>query len=158
MPAELKRFIARHYPDRLLPSAEQTEPADRRYSLEHGGTGCLRLAAADVDGDGRTDYAALLTSKTKPSDTYFVVFRHTASGWRAHRLAHATDLPSSSFYVENCPPGTYRMSEAIDEVSEPGERIRIVSKRPGFLFGVFESADVAYFYQHEKWVHVHVTD
>src|SRR5207245_9589638 len=34
MPAELKRFIARHYPDRLLPSAEQTEPADRRYSLE----------------------------------------------------------------------------------------------------------------------------
>jgi hypothetical protein len=158
MPADLRRFIAAHYPDRLLPSAKQTEPEDLTYSVEHGGTGCLRLAVADVDGDGRNDYAALLVSRTKPTDTDFVVFRQTTNGWRAYRLAHAQDVATSRYYVEACPPGTYRMSEAIAEITEPGERSRIVSRRPGFFFSAFESADVAYFYQHGRWVHVHVTD
>lgn len=158
MPADLTRFIAAHYPDRLLPSAKQTEPEDLKYSVEHGGTGCLRLAAADVDGDGRKDYAALLVSRTNPTDTDFVVFHWTTKGWRANRLAHVQDAATSRFYVEYCPPGTYRMSEAIAEVTEPGERGSIVSKRPGFFFGALESAEVAYFFQHGRWVHVHVTD
>ena len=158
MPADLWRFMAAHYPDRLLPSAKQTEPEDLTYSIEHGGTGCLRLAAADVDGDGRKDYAALLVSRTKPTNTDLVVFRHTFNGWRAHRIAHVQGPATSRFYVENCPPGTYRMSEAIAEITEPGERSSTVSKRPGFFFGAFESADVAYFYQHGRWIHVHVSD
>jgi hypothetical protein len=74
MPSDLKLFITARYPDRLLPAAEQTEPDDLKYSVEHGGTGCLRMAAADVDGDGRMDYAALLVSRTKTTDTDFVVF------------------------------------------------------------------------------------
>ena len=157
IPTQVKQLIATKFPESALPAADQTDPDLLKYSSEHGGTGCLRFAFADVDGDGRLDFAALLTSREHPDQTRLVVFRHTARAWKAETLmefAHST----AQLYVERCEPGTFRMSSSIEEISEPGERTKIVSRRPGFWSGVLESADIAFFYQHGRWVHVRVTD
>jgi hypothetical protein len=157
IPTQLKQLIASKYPDSLLPFADQTDSDSLKYSVEHGGTGCLRVASADVDGDGRLDFAALLTSRKHPDQTRLVAFRYTARAWKAETLMEFSQS-SAQLYVERCEPGTFRMSKSIEEISEPGERAKIVSRRPGFWSGVLESADIAFFYQHGRWVHVRVTD
>lgn len=158
LPANLRREIEKRFSSYRLPQASDNSPEDQRYSVEHGGSGCLGVATGDLDGNGTPDVALLLAPRDEGKRTFLVVARRSKSkGWRVDRL-YEFDAPRGRLFVERLKAGRYKRSEVAEGPMESGEVVRFQSKRDGLLAGKIESAEVAFFFVKGHWVHVSVAE
>lgn len=164
---EVQAAVARDFPSYRLPMQSDNSPEDiARYSADDG-VGCLGVALGNFT-DSRTSTALLLT-RTDADETILVVASRSDSSWRTEVLRELGPGRPGKF-VQATPPGKFIRTKALDgPANEPGERLRVVSKRPGVLSGVVERSGVPYFFTVERsgvayfftkagWVHVWVSD
>jgi len=142
IPRSLKVAIAKSYPKFRLPVATDNMPEDIDWSLKNGGKGCLGVAKADFDGDGKTDFVLGLTALDGSGGTVVVALAR-GSGWKVETL-RAWPQYRDRLYVGTDKPGEYERTEALDGPLEPGERERLKCKHSAVVFGATESTGVAY--------------
>jgi hypothetical protein len=158
IPEALKLAIAQSYPDYRLPRQSDYDKVDIKYNVEHGGSGCLGIAAGSYYRKNAINYAINVTSKTK-THTLLIVADRLDTAWKLELLRDWGDESIGRIYVDTEEPGTYERTEALDgPISEPGERERYTSKRQGLVAGAIESSGAAFFFDGKGWVHVWISD
>lgn len=157
VPAAVQEALAKLLPEYRLPVQSDNLPEDIAYSREHGGSGCLGLAAGYYHGRHSKDYALLLTPRSS-DDTLLVVATLAQGVWRVERLRN-WGKGRSRLYVESVPKGRHVRTEALDgPPTEAGELSEYSSGHPCVLSGATESSGVAYCFTGKRWVHVWVSD
>jgi len=153
---DVQEAVARDFPAYRLPMQSDNSPEDIARNTPDDGVGCLGVALGNFK-DSRTSTALLLTRRDA-DDTILVVAFPSDASWRTEKLREFG--PGRGWlFVRATPPGTFSRTKALEgPASEPGERLRVVSKRPGLLSGVLERSGVAYFFTNTGWVHVWVSD
>jgi len=162
VPATLHAAIARSHPGSRLVRESDYDAEDiaseRQY---HNGSACLGVASADVNGDGRKDFAFLIAANER--DTLFVAALATAEGrWKLSTLTKLTGTPRG-YFVNRLDAGKYVDlfvgDDAPDEWRpEPGRVRRYTSRTAGFITGGIESSGIAFFFNGTRWVHVWLSD
>lgn len=157
LPVSLQSEIARAYPGfRPVRVSDYTEAAIESESKYHAGSPCLGVASADVDGDGRHDFALLITSGN--GRTLVIAAREaTVRRWQLEKLSDFGDYGPGRSYVNVIEPGSYEDLGLNDE-KEPGQVTRYTSTRPGFIAGGIESSGVAFFFTGKRWIHLWLSD
>jgi hypothetical protein len=164
VPQSLHAAIARSYPGSVLVRESDYDPAIFSSSDRSPDDGpCIGSASADVNGDGREDFAVLIASS---SGDAVIVAALAGSGerWRLSTLeTFSQDSIPRGYFVRTLEAKTYRDMYASetgpdDFRPEPGRLRRYTSRRPGFGVGKVDSSLVAYFYNGLRWVHLWLSD
>jgi hypothetical protein len=157
LPDNVRALILTRFPGYVLPRLTDYDAADLKGESEyHHGDPCLFVESADVDGDGRREFAFLISREQGP--TYLVVARRPAQKWSLERVFEITpDKAAGCCYVNVVPAGKYENVYG-DSPHEPGERQSYTSHRPGFAAGMIGSTEIVFFRQHGRWIHVWVGD
>jgi hypothetical protein len=157
VPPTLQAAIVRSYPGfRPVSVSDYTAEVIRRERQYHGGSSCLGVASADVDGDGRADVGLLIVSE--PGHVLVLAARSvTPSSWRLEKLADFGDGGPAQSYVGVVEAGSYE-DLGLSDKKAPGQLARYKSAHPGFSAGTIDSSGVAYFFTGKRWVHLWVAD
>lgn len=156
LPIALQSALASAFPNFRVPTVTDNLPEDAQWNLEHHGTGCLGVAAADFDGNGTKDYVIGLTA-LRGTGAAVVVALFRNSKWQLRQLSAWPD-GRSRLYVSTEEPGKYVRTEALDGPLEPGEAAHFTCRNPVAVFGGVESSGVAYCYKSGAWPHVWISD
>ena len=157
LPSSLRKAVARAYP-RFRPVRVSDYSAEdiRSERQHHHDSPCLGVASADVDGDGRRDFALLITARN--GTTHLIAARPSAKGtWRIEKLGDWGDEGPSRSYVNVVEPGAYE-DLGLSEELEPGQVSHYRADLPGFIAGGIESSGAAFFFTGRKWVHLWLSD
>jgi len=157
IPASLKEFVrkmgavrAPEVPDNLGPDVD----AD----IRQGGNGCLGVAVADFDGDGKDDVLMRLPQSVGQGAVIFLALARLNGTWQPEPLS-ARDDGSSQLFVKAGPPGVYRRARALDGPFAEGEVDSFNCPHAVAIFGTIESSAVAYCYiERRRWQHVWLSD
>jgi hypothetical protein len=157
IPEDLKRAVAEKFKTYRLPRVSDNLQEDIDYNKQHGGDGCLGVAAADFNGDGQQDYGLLL-SPPKTDQVLLVAALRSGAGWNLERL-RIWKSERNRLYVCVASPGKYRRSESFDyPPSEPGEVEAHESNLSGLVTGRTEASGIYYFWTSKGWIHVWAID
>jgi hypothetical protein len=157
IPEDLKSLVADRFKGHRLPRALDNLQEDIDYNTQHGGDGCLGVAAADFNGDGRQDYGLLL-SPPKTDQVLLVAALRSAAGWNLELLRTWTSH-RNRIYVGVAAAGKYRRSESFDQPpTEPGEVEAFESNLKGLVTGRTEASGIYYFWTSKGWIHVWAID
>ncbi len=132
--------------------------AERQYRK---GSPCLAVASADVNGDGRRDFAFLATSGTRT--LLVVAVAQKQDMWGLGTLKDFGPGGPGGIYVDTIEAGDYTDLDASDQapseyVPEPGRVRHYRSRRQGFIAGLIESSGVAFLFTGTRWVHLWLSD
>ena len=106
IPETLKMAIAQSYPGYRLPRQSDYGSDNIKYNIEHGGSGCLGIAAGSYYRKNATNYAINITSKTK-THTLLIVADRVDTAWKLELVRDWGDEGGGGIYVDNEAPGTY---------------------------------------------------
>ncbi len=148
--------MSKAFPKFRTPVVTDNLQKDNEYSLKHGGTGCITVAAGDFNGDEKTDYVLGLTERKGPGGLIVVAL---ASGSSCHwKVLSEWKTDRMRLFVNTEKPGGYTRTLALDGPLGEGEVERLVCRNTLPVFGMTESTEVAYCYAAGKWLHVWVSD
>ncbi|MCX6873412.1 MAG: hypothetical protein NTW21_06335 [Verrucomicrobia bacterium] len=173
LPVGLRDSLARRFPSHRPVGMDDYLKEDVAwFSESNHGERCLGVASADVNGDGSTDFAVLLTERAKAGSspdsgtgrTLLVAARSAPGGsWVIDSLDEfGAERPCHSF-VGTAEPGSYQdtfTSGRWDSpyTPAPGRVRKFEAVRPGFVAGRLESSAVAFFFTGRRWVHLWLSD
>lgn len=163
LPPALRDALLKRVPDYRVAHVSDYSKEEVEHEMQyHGGSRCLAVAAADIDGDGRDDFALLITNKE--GHTLLMAARNVKEReWVISKLDDfGKDGPGGS-YVGTVNPGLYQDLFATDDapseyIPEPGRVQSYKSSRSGFIAGTIESTGIAYFFTGKRWVHLWLSD
>ena len=157
IPADLKTVIEDKFSQYRCPIESDNLQEDIQQNIVDGKNGCLSVVSGDFDGNGKMDYAIILTNKSDQG-AFFIVARNTKEGWVVEPIKKMTD-GRSRLYVEVIGPGIYKnMFSTREKKYNIAEVPAIRSKRPGVVFGRTEASATAYFWTPKGWVHLYLGD
>ncbi len=156
IPHELGLALERRFPQNRLPLLSDSGREDVQYNQTRGGTGCLLVARADFDGDGREDAAVGLPSRASRSPRVAVALRRDA-GWAISTLRDFVD-DVGRLYVDSVPPGKYTRAVELDSPLEPNERESLRCDHAAVVVGATESTGIANCYVKGRWLYVWFSD
>jgi hypothetical protein len=158
IPRTLARAVAATFPGYRAPLETDNAPEDIRYSQTHGGAGCLGVAIADFDGEGKSDYLLGLTAVKGRGGLAVLAFPGRSGSWRFQKIRSGAEDARFLQYVEVVKPGTYIRAKSRTAPLGPGEKESVDCPHWGALVGTLEAAGVVYCYRDGRWVHVWVSD
>jgi hypothetical protein len=156
LPVAMRSAVEAAFPSYRTPVVTDNLPDDVEWSLRQKGNGCLGVAIADFDGDGKRDFLLGLTERNGSGATVVVALADGAK-WTLHQLDQWKD-GRSRLYVSAGKPDTYKRTEALSGPLGVGELSPLTCKTSFAVFGTTESTGVAYCYQNNHWVHVWIAD
>ena len=156
VPAALGAQLKEAFVGYRLPHESDNLPEDIQYARGHGQTGCLGVAIADFDGDGKPDYVLGL-SQVGGAGALVVVAIARPNRWRFHKLVAWQD-DRSRLYVSVDTAGTYDRFDGFDGPPEKGEVEHLSCPHAVVVFGATESSGVAYCFNNARWKHTWVSD
>jgi hypothetical protein len=156
IPEQLSAAVKQKFPRYRPPLATDNYPDDIAWNIKDGGNGCLGVAVADFDGDGKKDYLLDLTSLRDEGDLIVVALTH-GSTWDFHNLYGSKDGRKRT-YVAAEKPGIFKRTEALDGSLEKGELSSMRCNNSAVIFGTIESSGVVYCFRKGKWNYVWVSD
>jgi hypothetical protein len=131
---------------------------DISYQKSQGRSGCLGVAKADFDGDGKDDYLLAITAKNNFDKGRIVAALTKNAGWRIHQLSDDTPSVRSDTYVEVIKPQVHGRRESDDTPLSNGEKKVMHCSHWGAMTGKVESTGIVYCFIKGKWPHVWVSD
>ena len=156
VPSALGSQLKATYVGYRLPHESDNLSEDIQYAREHGQTGCLGVAVADFDGDGKPDYALGLTQINGPGALIIVAVARSER-WQLHKLDTWKD-DRSRLYVSSDAAGTYDRFGGFDGPPEKGEVERLRCAHAVVVFGATESSGVVYCLNNSRWQHTWASD
>lgn len=156
LPSALRAQVVETFAKFRTPAVRDNLPEDVEWNHQHQGNGCLGVAKADFDGDGRQDFLLGLTAK-QGNGAIVLAALSRGGKWQFHRLAVWPE-GRSRLYVSAENPGVYVRTEALDGPLQHGEVSPLKCFHPVAVFGTTESTGVAYCYKKGKWPHVWISD
>jgi hypothetical protein len=155
IPESLRASVMRAYPSYDLPKQADNVPEDVAYNRKHGGNGCLGAVRGDFDGDGRKDFALLLTSA---EHVRFVVAFARGRSWGIEEPWEPLPVEGRSrMYVATEPPGKYE-DLGLSDTRERGEVDSFTSKTDVPATGRTESTEIVFWKSPSGWVHLWISD
>ena len=156
VPPALASQVKATYAGYRLPHESDNPSEDIHYAREHGQTGCLGVAIADFNGDGKPDYALGLTQVGGPG-ALIVVAVTGSKEWQLHKLDAWKD-DRSRLYVSSDVAGTYDRFAGFDGPPERGEVEHLKCANAVVVFGATESSGVIYCLNKSRWRHTWASD
>lgn len=162
LPASLREALPKKFPEyRLARVTDYYKESVDQHKTENHGNPCLAVAAADVDGDGFSDFAFFLTQE---KHTVLIAARHVSGkAWDISMIDDFGNEGPGRSYVEKIKAGSYQdIFDTDDAPSEytpdPGRVRRYKASHFGFVAGTIESSGVAFFFTGKRWVHLWLSD
>lgn len=156
IPHSLVAAVGKTFPKFRVPAATDNLEEDIDWNVKNGGKGCLGVAKADFDGDGKMDFLLGL-SALEGSGGLVVVALSRGREWSFKTLS-PWPKNRDRLYVATDKPGVYERTEALDGPLEPGERDHLKCMHSAAIFGTTESSGVAYCFNKGVWEHVWISD
>lgn len=158
IPKSLRASLGHTFPAFRPPAESDNLPEDIEYNKKNGGTGCLGVAAADLNGDKKKDYVLALTPLKGKAPKVVIALR-TAKDWSFHELMAGVTDARFRQYVDTVEPGKYERTEALEGGDGPnGDMESMVCPNSGALIGATESTGVVHCYINGKWLFAWVSD
>lgn len=157
LPKTLIAAIPTNFPGYRAPHETDNLPEDVKFNKAHGGKGCLGVAIADFDGDGKKDYLLGVTAVTSQSGLAVIALART-KGWQFHQIKSWTEDVRFRQYVAALKPGTHTRTESLDTPLAEGELESMRCRHSGALVGMTESTGIVYCYMNARWPYVWVSD
>ena len=157
VPQSLASAAKLAFPGYRMPREIDNLPEDIKYNRRHGGSGCLGVAAADLNGDSRRDYVLGLAAKTG-AEGLAVIALSDKEGWKFQKIRSWTEDTRARMYVSTVKPGKHERTASRDGPLEVGERESIQCPRRGALVGATESTGIVYCYINNQWPYVWVSN
>lgn len=148
--------MTQRFPDYRLPLLTDSLDEDIDFRRKSGGNGCLLVASADFDGDGRKDFAVGLTPKSGNVPLVAVALAEK-NAWLVSTVKTWVDGPMR-LYVATAPPRVYKRTPALDGPLEPNERQSLRCSHTGLVVGATESTAIVYCFASKRWFYVWVSD
>jgi hypothetical protein len=156
IPPSVARTLTQRFPAYRLPVVTDNMNEDVRFSLAHGGDGCLLVASGDFDGDGHQDFAVGLPPNKGNVPIVAVAFARVTT-WAITTVKSWVDGPMR-LYVSAVPPGVHKRTGSLDVPLKPSERQVLRCRHDAVEVGATESTGVAYCYTNKQWLYVWVSD
>jgi hypothetical protein len=120
IPRALGLALQRQFPKRHLPSVSDSSREDVQSNQTRGGNGCLLVARADFDGDGREDIAIGLPPRAGRAPLVAVALKRDP-GWTVSTIrSWVNDI--GRLYVDSAPPGIHHRVTSLDVPLKQNER------------------------------------
>ncbi len=156
IPQALGVALQHRFPKRHLPSVSDSSREDVQSNQARGGSGCLLVARADFDGDGREDIAIGLPPRTGRAPLVAVALKRDP-GWTVSTIrSWVNDI--GSLYVDSAPPGMHHRNASLDVPLKQNERESLRCDHAAVVVGATESTGIANCYVKGRWLYVWVTD
>lgn len=157
IPLSLKELVRQIGPVRTPEVPDNLRP-DVEADLRQGGNGCLGVAVADFDGDGKDDVLMRLPQIVGQGAVIFVALARLNGTWRPEHLSLRAD-GRSQLYVKAGRPGIYRRAGSLEGTFKEHEVDSFDCPHAVAIFGTIESSAVAYCYiERGHWQHVWISD
>jgi hypothetical protein len=156
IPPAVARAVTHRFSDYRLPLVSDNLGEDVDFNRRHGGNGCLAVASADLNGDGKRDFAIGLRS-VRGGVPLVAVALSRKDVWVVSTVKSWVDTPMR-LYVRTVPPGVFRRTDALDGPLEPNERQSLRCSHSGIEVGATESTGIVYCYGNRRWLYVWVSD
>jgi hypothetical protein len=149
LPDTLAAAVAREYPGFRAPLVTDNDPADVAENLHRGGTGCLGLASADLDGDRVLDRVLALTSLAGLQPLAVIALAR-AGQWVFHVIDSEVGT-RGRLYVDVVPPGRYDRSDALGPPRGAGEPRQLTCPMAGAIVGAVRATGIVYCLVRGNW-------
>lgn len=162
VPRALAAQLARDYPAFRLPQATDNLAEDVAWDRGDGGDGCLGVAVADFDGDGRDDRIVALTPRTEldadgeANAPTVVVALAGRRRWQLHDLGMTYSIARTRLFVEAYPADPLASPEA--PAGGSGDAVDAVAcATPVAVLGQTEAWADGYCHDGGRWAYVEMT-
>jgi hypothetical protein len=157
IPNSLSNAVETSFPGYRTPLETDNSPEDVEYNRSHGGTGCLGVAIADLNGEHKNDFLLGLSAK-KDGSGLAVIAIPTSMGWSFHKIRSWSEKERALQYVKAVKPGKYDRAEALDSHLGKDERDSMQCPHWGALVGARDSTGIVYCHIDGSWSYVWVSD
>ncbi|MCC7463229.1 MAG: hypothetical protein IT480_12290 [Gammaproteobacteria bacterium] len=149
LPESLATAVAHQYPDFRAPLATDNDPADVAENRGRGGSGCLGLARADLDGDGVTDYVLGL-APLAGLQPLAVIALARGEQW-VFRAIDSEVRSRVRLFVDVVPPGRYDRSETLGPPHRADEQRVLLCPLAGAIVGAVHATGIVYCLVRGNW-------
>lgn len=157
VPTALQSALSQKYPAYRLPRQSDNLDEDVERNRKRGGSGCLGVAAADMNGDRKKDYVLVL-SPLKGEQGLVIIALSGKNSWTLQELSAGIADARRRQYVEAVNPGKYQRTEALDANASGDEMASMICTNSGVIVGASESTGVVHCYIEGKVRHVWASD
>ncbi len=141
-----------------LPLETDNRPEDVASDRKHGGTGCLGVAKAEFDGDGKRDIA--LVTITPHGEVVLVAALARGNSWKIEIVSYTHYFGREFVVITTAPPGRYSPDPKDTKLSTPVDLRPVQVKTWGLLEGggatdpSATSSDLWYRYGDNDWARI----
>jgi len=154
MPESLVAAAASQFPDYRAPLATDNLPGDVAFDRKQGRSGCLGVAAADLDGDGVADYVIGLVPLAGLRPRVAIALARGGQ-WVFHVIESEVGT-RARLYVDVVPPGTYQRAESLGPPHADDDRRQLSCRWSGAIVGAARATGIVYCLERGSWWRVAV--